>query len=118
MFVLSGITNVSAVEPRASLFEESKVYNLNVYNSSGTKIGNFKTTCTAQIREINGSFSMDSYTLSAPTQKIGSTKVTATVVKKSISGMKITVTWKVKAEFASIPPKIVYSEQSAVYNFN
>lgn len=112
------LSEENVVEPRAQIFEEEITKAIPVKNASGKQIGTLNTKCTATLRYVNGKFTIDSYKLTATSKSIGTTRVSATVVSKSSSGLLISVTWKVKAQFATIPPQIVYTTSSVNYNFN
>ncbi|MBM6966693.1 hypothetical protein [Massilimicrobiota timonensis] len=112
------LSKENVVEPRAQIFEAEITKAIPVKNASGKQIGTLNTKCTATLRNVNGKITIDSYRLTATSKSIGTTKVSATVVNKASSGLVISVNWKVKAQFATIPPQIVYTTSLVMYDFN
>lgn len=82
---LVSISNINAlevknVEPRLSVFDSTIEKSIPIRNASGSTIGKIKTYVTATIRNVNGVYSIDSYTLKADKVDLGlGDNATATV---------------------------------------
>ena len=118
---LVSISNINAlevknVEPRLSVFDSTIEKSIPIRNASGSTIGKIKTYVTATIRNVNGVYSIDSYTLKADKVDLGlGDNATATVYDKSKSGMSIKVIWLVTTNLSH---QIVTDLQTMTYDFS
>lgn len=112
------LTTDAVVEPRAQVFEQTLSKKMTIVSPGGSYLGEINLSCTATIKYINGTFTIDSYKFTGVDKKFGTTRVIANVQSSSRSGMKITAKWKIEVKHATIPPTIVTSQPTYIYDFS